>query len=275
MNTEHTYEEIRSVVIELLQGNVEGAYSTTQFANLVSNVGEVLAEREGAPNEASWSSGGRASLSGIDAELVGEVFWDLFRQGIITLGSDYANPNYPHFRVTARGKKVLDNQNPYFFHDVSGYRDLLAKNVPDFDDVTLTYAQEAVQAFRSGCMLSATVMLGVASEHSFQLLLESAVQSASYGEKFNSASKKRLFSQQFTAFRSALKSHVVADLPQDLREHLEVNLDGVLNLIRIYRNESGHPTGKLIDREQVYINLQLFVPYSRTLYQLKNFFSNH
>ena len=73
---------------------------------------------------------------------------------------------------------MLDNQNPYFFHDLETYTKLIRTNVPTINDITLLYLQEAMQSFKSGCMLAATVMLGVASEHSFLLLLEAAEKSS-------------------------------------------------------------------------------------------------
>jgi hypothetical protein len=43
-------------------------------------------------------------------------------------------------------------------------------------------------------------------------------------------------------------------------------------VIRTYRNESGHPTGKIIDREQTFVLLQLFIPYIKKLHQLREHF---
>ncbi len=58
--------------------------------------------------------------------------------------------------------RIIANQDTYFFHDVSTYEQLIRKEIPSIDDVTLLYLKEAMQAFRVGCLLSATVMLGVA-----------------------------------------------------------------------------------------------------------------
>lgn len=43
---------------------------------------------------------------------------------------------------------------------------------------------------------------------------------------------------------------------------------GVVSIVRTFRNESAHPTGKIIDREQAYVLLCLFIPYCRKMYQL-------
>jgi hypothetical protein len=60
-------------------------------------------------------------LDPADAETFREIFWDLFRQGVITLGVNDANPEFPWFHLTALGKRVAEGESGYFVHDVSGY----------------------------------------------------------------------------------------------------------------------------------------------------------
>src|SRR5690606_9474441 len=105
------------------------------------------------------------------------------------------------FKVSHFGKRILENENTYFFHDLESYTTLIRSNVPNINDVTLLYLQEAMQAFKTGCMLAATVMLGVASEHSFLLLLETAESNATYGSRFTSAAKERTILQKFRKFK--------------------------------------------------------------------------
>ncbi len=50
------------------------------------------------------------------------------------------------------------------------------------------------------------------------------------------------------------------DLPKEVKDDLDINLDMILPLIRNYRNESGYPNEKVPSREQCYVNLQLFIP---------------
>jgi len=51
-------------------------------------------------------------------------------------------------------------------------------------------------------------------------------------------------------------------------------MDSILDLLRIYRNESGHPTGRNISREDAFINLQMFARYLEKIYKLKSFFES-
>src|SRR5688572_19902591 len=110
MADNHTYEEIRDVVIELLGGRERSQYNLEQFRGLQTAVGDVFERRRSGQS-------GRASISAADSDVFREVFWDLFRQGIITLGVDDANPQYPWFRVSSTGRRILQQQ-PFILHDV-------------------------------------------------------------------------------------------------------------------------------------------------------------
>ena len=270
---DHSYEEIRAVAIDIVSGKETVSYTPNQFQHLLIGVGEVLQRRE-SPSQTPHRGSAHNTLSRGDSELVQEVFWDLFRQNIITLGADASNGQYPFFRVSRLGKKVLENQNPYFFHDVSSYEALIKSNVPTIDNVTLLYLLEAAQSFRSGCVLASTVMLGVASEHSFLLMFEAAEQSSKYGAHFSKASNQFFIHKKFLEFRATLSKHVETELPFDVKDSMDIYLDSILMMIRTFRNESGHPSGKIIEREQAFVLLQMFVPYCKKLYQLKAFFES-
>ena len=119
-----------------------------------------------------------------------------------------------------------------------------------------------MQAFRAGCMLSATVMLGVSVEHTFELLLEQLEAHASHKTTLAPAFAERTLLRKFNKFRAVLDSNTKA-LPPEVKEDLDTHFAGILSVIRTYRNESGHPTGKIIDREQTFVLLQLFIPYCK------------
>ena len=187
---------------------------------------------------------------------------------------DRLNKEFPWFRVSSYGKKLLEhNQEPYFFHDVSSYEAVIKQNIPEIDDVTLLYLKEAMQAFMSGCMLSSSVMLGVAAEHSFERLLEIVTGNPKYEPVFKSVNKERSILPKLNKFKQILDQHK-SELTPEIREDLDTNFISIVAIIRNFRNESGHPSGKIISREQCYILLQLFIPYCKKIYQLKKFFEN-
>lgn len=264
---EHSYEEIRNAAIDILAEREKTQYGASQYANLEASVAEVLQKRDLQANP-PHSYHGQPDLSHADALLFQEVFWDLFRQGITTLGLDRANKAFPFFRVSSYGQRILENQNVYFFYDVASYEKTIRDNVPDIDETTLLYLKEAMQAFRSGCILSASVMLGVATEHAFLSLLDVVEENPTHKAAFKNAFDERMILRKFNAFRKTLDSQLKA-MPREIQEGLDTQLSGILDIIRTFRNESGHPSGKIISREQCYVLLNLYVPYCKKIYQLK------
>lgn len=265
----HSYEEIRSAALNILAGREKTTYDPIQYEHLRLGIGEVFARREGRIQPGHF--GATYPLDRNDSDLFLEVFWDLFRQGIITLGFNDNNREFPFFRVSQLGKRIMENQSPYFFHDVSSYVQLIRSEVPNINDVTLLYLQEAMQAFRSGCILSATVMLGVATEHTFLLLLETIQNNTQHQSTYRSVIEQKTILQKINKFKNILDQNL-RDLPSEIKEDIDTHFAGILSIIRNFRNQSGHPTGKIIDREQVFVILQLFIPYCKKLYQLMDFF---
>jgi hypothetical protein len=140
----------------------------------------------------------RSRLHPYDAELVRDVFWDLFRQGFITLGLDDANPTWPFFRLSHFGEKALKTQSPYRFHDMGSFLTLVKTEVPDVCPEAVVYLEEAVAAFYAGCLVACCVMLGVAAEAEFLRLLEVAANNPTHRQKFAQAMKQNFIRQKIT-----------------------------------------------------------------------------
>jgi len=272
---DHSFEEIRAVALDLLAAREKASYGLTQYQNLMVGIGEVLQRREGPSSRGTGPQvfgGGDAQLSRKDREVFLEVFWGLFREGVITLGMDDSNRQFPFFRVSEFGRRLLEHQQAYFFHDVTTYEKVVRTEVPAIDDVTVLYLKEAMQAFRSGCILAATVMLGVATEHTFLLLMDKIDQNHSHAQTFASVGQQRTILQKVNKFKNILDQQSKA-LPPEIKEDLDTHFAGILSIIRNFRNQAGHPTGKIIDREQAYVLLQLFVPYCKKMYQLMDHYA--
>ncbi len=128
-----------------------------------------------------------------------------------------------------------------------------------------------MQAFRTGCILSSSVMLGVATEHTLLLLLERIEGNPIHKSTFKSVYSQKTILQKANKFKNILDQQSKS-LPRKVKEDLDTNFAGVLSIIRNFRNQSGHPTGKVIDREQAFVLLQLFIPYCKKLYMLISHF---
>jgi hypothetical protein len=114
-------------------------------------------------------------------------------------------------------------------------------------------------------------MLGVATEHTFLKLLDVATANPTQGSLFNSVAKERSILPKLNKFKKVLDASMNL-LPWDVKEDLDTNFSGIVSMIRNFRNESGHPSGKIISREQTYILLHLFIPCCKKMYQLMGAF---
>src|SRR5579859_3477016 len=204
----HSFEEIRSAAIDLLARRETAPYDLNQYEHLLLAVSDVFQRREGgAPRQGHFSTA-QATLSNHDRELFLEVFWALFREGVITLGMNDSNRQFPFFRVTEFGQRLIAHQQAYFFHDVSSYDALIRSEVPQIDSITLLYLKEAMQSFRTGCVLASTVMLGVATEHTFLLLLEKIERNATHAPTFTNVGQQRTILQKANKFKNILDQEI-------------------------------------------------------------------
>ena len=141
----HSYEELRSVALDILAGREKAPYEPTQYEHLSLGIGQVFAQREGRIQPGHF--GATYPLDRQDKETLLELFWDLFRQGVITLGLNDANREFPFFRLTTLGQQMAQGQATYFFHDVSSYETAIRREVTDINEVTLLYLKEAMHGY--------------------------------------------------------------------------------------------------------------------------------
>ena len=225
-NAPHSYEEIRNVIVDILLGKEQLHYPTNQFSSLVSGVNEVFARRAGQAGPV-----GQLPSNPQDAELVRDVFWDLFRQGTITLGLNNSNPMWPFFRLSYHGQRTLASQSPWRFHDTSSYLELIRREVPDISEQANAYLDEAVGAFYADCLLASSVMLGVAAEAEFLRLLDVAVNRPTVGNKFRPAMKKKFIRQKITKFLPTLTA-IAPSLDRQATEDLDTNFAPIQSVLR-------------------------------------------
>lgn len=255
--------------MDILAGREQTGYPPNQYTHLELGVSEVIQRKEGTATQSTQYVGYSPSQprSYAERDLVLEVFWNLFREGIITLGLNTNNPQFPWFRISQFGKRVIENRDPYFFEDVSGYEAQVKAQIPSIDPATLVYLKEAVQSFKVGCVLASSVMLGVSAEHTFNKLLETIQNNSTYYDTYKSVFNETTLLRRLNKFRNILDQNKGA-LPPPVKEDLDINFSGIMSIIRNFRNDAGHPTGRIISRDQCYILLQLFIPYCKQVYQL-------
>ena len=162
-------------------------------------------------------------------------------------------------------------------HDPAGYLQDLKEKVPALDDLVEMYVVESLQCFLRGTYIASTVMLGVASEAAMIKLIETAGGAiADEGERvqYERDTSTWIIARKYDVLKGKLPSFRTR-LPRELGQDLEVMLDGCFTLIRNYRNEAGHPTGRVVEREVCFANLQLFKVYCERVYELSNWLGSN
>lgn len=272
-----TYEQLRSLVVETLRESSGGQFNDLrrQVPAVAMKLG-LMTDPNGPPATGGprlirmGYSGSEIVLSNYDYGRVQSILWDLIIEGIVRPGlGDGMNNELPFFHVTERGKAALKDgpQSPY---DPDGYLKRLSHDVPGLDPVIVTYLNESLQTFRIGCLLSSTISLGCASEKALLLLIAAYADSLSEKsrERFKANTEGRMIKRQFEELRKMLDSELRARLPAKLEDGLDVELNALFDFIRNQRNDAGHPTGRVIERERAYANLVVFPVYARKVYAI-------
>jgi hypothetical protein len=193
-----------------------------------------------------------------------EAFWQLLVEGIVAPGKNSSNLKLPWFHVTEYGHKVLAADPPHP-HDPERYLGRIAARVPDFDPTVRSYLAESLATFGRGNLVSATVMLGIAAERAFLLLCESAADALA------NAAEEDQFRGLLARFpmKPKLDWITVKFQEQSVRalagfpDNAQIAILAVYDLLRVQRNELGHPkeAPPAVEREDVFSGLQVFARY--------------
>ena len=264
-------QEARKLVLQYLASLPEGR--DTQLATIQIGVGDLYGKASGRSNQ-QFVVDGRQFLKQGDKATINEVVWDLIVERVLTVGAkSSANPDWPFLSLTEFGFEVVREQrwSPY---DPDGYLKELREQAPGLDSLCHMYVEESLRCFRGGCYLATVVMLGAASEAIVNELFDRFVGALEAGSVPESSGARRKIEKEqsvfrrYAAFRSHFDSLAKPKLPSELGDDLNLQFDGVFNLIRFYRNDAGHPTGTQIERESAFTSLVLFVPYCKRVEDL-------
>ena len=205
-----------------------------------------------------------------------EGVWSLVGQGLAYIDySESAAENWMLHLTEAGHAAASDEEvNP---DDPGGYLRRLMVEIPNLGPIVKNYVEEALSAYNARLYRASAVMLGVASEAA---VLEVApaltsvmnkAEAKTYLELING--RRSNFVVKFDAFAQKLRSKKNL-LPADFADGLDLTVNSVTDLLRVSRNDAGHPTGKGIARADCFIHLQMFVRYAAKLYSLKTSLQN-
>jgi hypothetical protein len=207
---------------------------------------------------------------------VWEMLWQLVAEGLVYLdpSGQHSNTDNWRWKLSRRGEIAATGGvvDPY---DPDAYLDRLRQQIPNIDPIVELYVGEALRAFVAQCYLASSVMLGVASEQAFLGMAEAfcAALDGSEGENLGALldNPRRTYSAKLKEVRKRLEPRR-NQLPDFLSESLVLDLDAVADLLRVTRNETGHPTGRVVDENTAYTHLQLFARYVLKLATLADYF---
>ena len=282
MSSPWPYRQTRELLMNYLHGHQFGS-----FAEVASGVVQ-LAEEKGLfhyPKQNYVVAGQdyRTHLSRDDqanvTELLRQLFWELLVKGIIVFGHSEFDGNFPLYRVTGIGDKILDGQSiqPY---DPDNFIALFRSKVPKADPVIIDYFDEATRALNSDCIKSCFVMMGCCSEKAILILhetFENAITDSTKKKAYQSATNW-MVSTKFQVLKDRLDHMVAAKkFPgKAMKDMIASTLPGAFELIRRLRNSNGHPelyTGA--NPDEAFLTLRILPEYISNIYVLVDYFSKN
>lgn len=205
---------------------------------------------------------------------VWEALWGLVGDGLVyldTAGQGSGTDNWQWY-LSAVGKRVAMG-GTWEPRDPDGYLNRIHREIPDLDELVELYLTEALQSFDGRCYLATSVMLGVAAERAFLVMAQSYAASRMAGAEAMAKELSKPRSNYFalwTEFRKRIEP-IRQRLPDGLADAL--TLDAIADLIRLTRNEVGHPTGRQIDEDTARVHLTIAPMYLRKMHQLAAHFA--
>jgi len=253
------YEELKHTVLESLN-NMGESY---EFHNICNTV----------VRKVKKSNSFNISISPYDKEMIRQIIWDFIIERVLTIG-DYNSDTWPWLSLTEYGKKVIQSSQPVP-NDPAGYLDRIEREIPQLDPIIKKYLSESIRTYNINQLLSATITLGCASEKSLLILIDVFANSFIHDhkvEQFKNKINNKSIKIQFDEFDKSIRK-ILPAMPYDIRENYTNTLTGIFQMIRYNRNQAGHPTGTSIDKDTLFANLQVFIPYCKYIYSLIDYFS--
>ncbi len=266
------YEELENYVVE----NIKISGTSFEFKNFCANLAKLLVDKGVVINPHTPAFQGiNFCLKTTDENKVREILWDFIIQRVLTLG-DYHNAGWPHLSLTEYGSKAINSVGP-IPNDSSGYIKALKDAVPDLDPIIETYILESIRTYNINQLLSSTITLGCASERAILLIIDiyaDNFKDADRAETFRKKIAGKFIKVQFDEFQKSVKP-LLSNFPYEIKENFDNTFTGVYQMIRNNRNDAGHPTGKKIDKDSLFANIRVFIPYCKYIYDLKKYLEDH
>jgi hypothetical protein len=271
---------LRSFIYESLKSNPE-----TNYHRLVKDVWDLTVQKDAFPtekecleNEINFHNYKEKQLNPIDNMNINEIMWDLIIERILTIGSNNANEELPHLRLTEFGESVINQTTPsYYDHDE--YIKILNTTINNLDNVILQYILEGLKCYKQQLFFASGVMFGAASEKSILLLLEAIYGSESKKDKKKKI-KELLEHGRLPSIFSMINSYLDGliknkTIPYNIHQGCNTHLLSLYEMVRVQRNEAVHPDFSRVSKEKVYLALLSFPVALQVIYRLIEWFENN
>lgn len=170
-----------------------------------------------------------------------DVYFELFRSGLISFCYSTSRGDLMKFRLTDAGNSYLEDAE-HAPENLVGY--LAGIPLPSgLSAVGQSYLDEALRVFGSGHYRAAAVLLGAAAESTVLEIRDAYVKKL---EETRESPRSTLTDQNASAKQiyEALDKTLTErkdEMPTDLAEEFDAHWYSFLSDIRLSRNESGHP----------------------------------
>lgn len=209
-----------------------------------------------------------------------DAFWELATTGVVAPGNGWAQPNFPWFRLTPYGRKVLETTE-YEPHDRTGYIATLKTRVPTPDATVIAYLDESLETFARGNTVASMVMLGVAAERVFNLLaisLAGALANQAESTKLTGLLGRFAMKPKVDWVHDKLRAvQESKSRPPGFPENAALMVTAIYDMIRSQRNDLGHPREMPPRMAPVdaHANLLVFPRYYETSERVRDLLAKH
>ena len=106
----HSYEEIRAVILDIISGKEKVSYDPNQYGHVECGVAEVLAKRESISRSNGIINSGNYPISSSDKNLVLEIFGRYSEKELLRLGwiLRIANSHFSDYRFMGRRLSIMN-----------------------------------------------------------------------------------------------------------------------------------------------------------------------
>ena len=215
----------------------------------------------------------------MSTEKIRSTLWDMVMERIIQ-PSIIGAVGIDAFNLTEYGENFLqglpiDRPNQYL--------DCLKSKVPNIDKRIPVYVRESLDCYNLGCYFASSVMLGVATETLFELLIDAYtkyIPDQNKQTQFKQKTEGKSIRFQYDEFKKKLpdltgKNGIEADdstatryLREDFKHGIEITLKSILS----YRNYAAHPRiNGVVPRHIIMGHLLAFPMFCSHIYQAINY----